>query len=391
MGQYRRARRRSPGCRPGSHPPGVVGRYHRTMTVPVRDPAALRAALEAVEPAAVADPGRVRFVHAPGRVNLIGEHTDYNLGYVLPVAISLGISIALVPAADRRVGADPRRDGRTRRLRPRCDRRADRRLDRLRGRDRVVARGGRRPAPRVSRHPHLGPADRRRPVVLGGARTCVRVGPRRRRPARRSIRSPSPVSPSAARTRMSASNRDSWTSSPPRAAFAARRSSSIADRSTGTRSPCRPTCVSWSATRVRRAASTARRTTPGSPNARGRWPPSRPWRARVSGRSATSTRRCSPATATCSIPWRRVVRRHIVFENARVLATEVALETGDEAAVGRLFAESHASMRDLFEISSPGAGRTRRDRGRDARRRRSADDRRWLRRLHGEPRSCRVC
>ncbi len=42
-------------------------------------------------------------VHAPGRVNLIGEHTDYNEGFVLPVAIDLGISIALIPTDDGRV------------------------------------------------------------------------------------------------------------------------------------------------------------------------------------------------------------------------------------------------------------------------------------------------
>jgi galactokinase len=41
-------------------------------------------------------------IRAPGRVNLIGEHTDYNDGFVLPVAIDLGISIALVPTEDGR-------------------------------------------------------------------------------------------------------------------------------------------------------------------------------------------------------------------------------------------------------------------------------------------------
>jgi hypothetical protein len=59
--------------------------------------------LRAVDPLAAAEPGRILTVHAPGRVNLIGEHTDYNDGLVLPAAIDRGISIALVPTTDRRV------------------------------------------------------------------------------------------------------------------------------------------------------------------------------------------------------------------------------------------------------------------------------------------------
>ena len=38
-------------------------------------------------------------VHAPGRVNLLGEHTDYSGGLVLPISIQLGITVTFEPAA----------------------------------------------------------------------------------------------------------------------------------------------------------------------------------------------------------------------------------------------------------------------------------------------------
>ncbi|MGE5726282.1 MAG: galactokinase [Acidobacteriota bacterium] len=59
--------------------------------------------------ASLADSFRERFgqtprlFRAPGRVNLIGEHTDYNDGFVMPAAIGLSCVVAIAEGADRRL------------------------------------------------------------------------------------------------------------------------------------------------------------------------------------------------------------------------------------------------------------------------------------------------
>ncbi len=50
-----------------------------------------------------------RVFRAPGRVNLIGEHTDYNDGFVMPAALEYDTKVAIAPRSDRLLVACTRR------------------------------------------------------------------------------------------------------------------------------------------------------------------------------------------------------------------------------------------------------------------------------------------
>jgi len=46
----------------------------------------------------------MKLFHAPGRVNLIGEHTDYNGGYVFPAALTFGTTLLIRARKDGKLG-----------------------------------------------------------------------------------------------------------------------------------------------------------------------------------------------------------------------------------------------------------------------------------------------
>ena len=106
---------------------------------------------------------------APGRVNLIGEHTDYNDGFVMPAAIEFEARAAAAPRSDTLVRLHSLNNGQSAEFDLATPApQAPPRLVRLCLRRRGDADGG-RPSDRRRRHrPRILGADRLGPVFLGG-------------------------------------------------------------------------------------------------------------------------------------------------------------------------------------------------------------------------------
>ncbi len=308
--------------------------------------AAVRRRLRAVFPEV--DHAAMRTVRAPGRVNLIGEHTDYNDGFVLPVAIGLEAWIAFVRTADRRVelvlddgsrgGFDldritSGRGGWVHRLAGVAWALGEQGLD-VRGLRGVL----------VSEIPNGAGLSSSAAIEVAMAAALLEERPLHRMPIARA----------AQRAENEFIKVRSGIMDPFASAFGEHDAALLLDcRSLeyrlvplpldryaivacDTRSPHRLAGSQYNARRAQceAAVEVIAGTHPAVGSLRDVTPEMLDG---VDGLDAETRRRAS----------------HVVHENERVLRAVDALEAGDMAAVGRLFAESHESLRSLYEVTSP--------------------------------------
>ncbi len=302
-----------------------------------------------------ADPAAARIVRAPGRVNLIGEHTDYNHGFVLPLSIDLETHIAFVPTTDGRVELtlDATGEHAAFDLDAIPPRRGDW-LDYVAGTAWALAAAG--VAIRGFRGVHASSL----PMSTGlSSSAALELAT-----AWALLEPADPAAHGLDRMRLAqlaqrAENEHVGVNCGLMDQFAV----SLGRRSAAMLLDCRSleyrpvalplgehvivVCDSGSPRRLGSSDYNARRDqcelavaaiAQHQPDVR-------------SLRDLDPARLAEAAPLLDAETLRRC--RHVVHENERVLACVTALEAGDLASVGRLLAESHASLRDLYEVSSP--------------------------------------
>jgi galactokinase len=316
------------------------------------DPDRLRDRLRAVDPVAAAAPaGSVRVIRGPGRVNLIGEHTDYNEGFAMPAAIGLEIRLAVLATDDRRVTIALDDTGETETFDINAVGPATGRwIDYVAGVARALTEAGRL----VTGFHGLLASSLPQGAGLSSSAALEMV-------AALALLGPDAAVPPVARALagqraendyigVQSGVMDQFAS----AAGIAAHAILIDCRSLESRPVPLPikevalvVCHSGSSRRLDTSAYNERRAecdravaaiTAIDPTVRSLRDVDLALLEAASGRM-------DPVAA------RRA--RHVVEENERVLETERALAAGDLVAVGRLFAASHASLRDLFDVSSP--------------------------------------
>jgi galactokinase len=296
-------------------------------------------------------------VRAPGRVNLIGEHTDYNGGLVLPCAIDRHTWVAGAPREDGVVrihsreasGDAPPAEVRVGEpLRPAGDW-----VDYLRGAITVVREAtGRTP-------PGLDLAVASDVPAESGLSSSAAFGVALVTALERALG----VSLSReARGRLAHRSESEFVGVP--CGIMDQYASALGRRDHALRIDCRTREVAHvplpgERLRILVADSRVRRrlATGGYGDRRAECEAARAAAAGVLGRELESLRDVGAGDLAALEPaldptlFRRL--RHVVTENDRVEAFQAALEAGDFAEAGRILREGHASLRDDFEVSVP--------------------------------------
>jgi galactokinase len=281
---------------------------------------------------------------APGRVNLIGEHTDYNDGLCLPFAIELGVTVTARPAGGSEIEA--------------------RALDL--GEEDRFATGDR------------GAVEGWRAFVRGTAAELEATGLAEPRPVALEISGDAPAggglgSSAALCVALSLALLAAWGAEEPDRGELARLCARVENDWAGARTGLLDQLASLfgrrdEATRIDMRGPELR---PVALHLEGNvlatLDSGAPHRHRASGynRRREECRQACEALGIGSLrdareadserlpdPYGRRLR-HVVTENARVDAMVAALEESDAAAAGRLLDASHGSLRDDYEVSVP--------------------------------------